>query len=151
MSHGKPISKETADKEINKFKDLTEPVNRVIAKILTVYSADPDRLTYYSSASNAFLFDRKTVQRFFHDKRDGESGDCEYLLVILGAHHVAEHGAQIGAPTVILAGVNQDPQDPLGQTYKTLEIAAPATEYPTGKAIVELPLANSSGFKVKIL
>jgi hypothetical protein len=146
-----PIPAEIADIEINKYSVLK---NEGAAILLNQFKGDAEKVTFHNSTFNSFVFERKDVLRFFLDDKDildeVPDGKAQLLMVIFGAHPGVDaitdeefklHEAQFekGSPTVIVAGVNFNPDqsDPEKQ-ITLLNSSKPALEYPPGRTITKL-------------
>lgn len=135
---GKPISAEDAHKYMQTFIPLKRFLkNNILEGGITKEVSSETQFSptkkLFQSEVNAFIFDKKTIMRFFEG-----SDQADILMVILGTKFQTE---ELGNPTVVLAGVRAT-DDP--NVFKSLNIEFPATEQPPRLVLTDFPKQNET-------
>jgi hypothetical protein len=132
-----PITRKQAEDYVNEYLPLKQVL---ITKVLPRISAQElnevsfaEAKKFFSSEINAFIFTKETVMRFF-DAAQNEGQTAQYLMVLLAAKY---DGADKGAPTIVVAGVNET--EGKEDSYTSLNIEYPATEQPPTQVNCSFP------------
>lgn len=89
--------------------------------------------------SNAFVFSRNAVERFFNGSEKDQNGIpaiADHLLIVLGARPFKQGNNEPGSPTVLTVGCIQDKNDPT--KFNVLNSDFPIGEWPPTTSVVKL-------------
>lgn len=90
-------------------------------------------------SSNAFVFSRNAIERFFNGSEKDQNGIpaiADHLLIVLGARPFTQGNNEPGSPTILAVGCIQDRNNPT--KFNVLNSEFPVGEWPPTTSIVTL-------------